>query len=420
MTAATATAEPTIAGPDLNPQPPSNLPDVAGVPTDKTAFSLAVRRMLGLEDASDGEIELFFHVCHKSGLDPFNREVYMIGRNTEVAQWEPVDAAQPDGPKRKVVRWVTKYTIQTAINGFRKRAREIADGKGIKYTQDEPLWCGEDGEWKTVWTEKTPPVAAKFTVYRDGEPYVFVAHSDEYVQTVKVDSNYVPNSMWKKMPRNQIRKCAEAGAIQAAFPDELGGLLLEDAVQDEPVVIDETGAVQEPAKQRRGGRGMGGLRDRATQAQQGDVVEGEVVTEQANPVTPERETRGSGGDTNEADTQVENTTAAADPGEEAETPEESESAIRKAARQRLENAIFAMFGDLKLNGDKNREDRLIVIRALMKLPNLTSTKELDVERLQELRNELDRRKGKGTLESDVREILNLATIAEDNAKAARA
>jgi hypothetical protein len=31
-----------------------------------------------------------------------------------------------------------------------------------------------------------------------------------------------PNEMWKKRPRGQLEKCAEAAALRAAFPEELG------------------------------------------------------------------------------------------------------------------------------------------------------------------------------------------------------
>ena len=48
---------------------------------------------------------------------------------------------------------------------------------------DGPYWCGDDGKWVEVWPSKTPPVAAKFTVFRDGVPHTGIAHYDEFVQT---------------------------------------------------------------------------------------------------------------------------------------------------------------------------------------------------------------------------------------------
>jgi hypothetical protein len=67
-----------------------------------------------------------------------------------------------------VKRWIMKYMIQVVINGFWRRACEIATLLGARYEVGEPVWCGEDGEWREVWGQSKPPVAAKFTVFRDG------------------------------------------------------------------------------------------------------------------------------------------------------------------------------------------------------------------------------------------------------------
>jgi len=40
-----------------------------------------------------------------------------------------------------------------------------------------------------------------------------------------------PNSMWKKRPFGQIEKCAEAGALRAAFPEEIGNEYTADEME---------------------------------------------------------------------------------------------------------------------------------------------------------------------------------------------
>lgn len=239
---------------------------------ESVQFNPAERAMLaqlGLSDAPEGDLMLFAHVCRTSGLDPFRREIYMIGRNTQVTKYVP--NARGDG-QHKETRYETVYTIQTGIQGFRKRARELADAKGDRLGFEGPFWAGEDGVWREMWPQKTPvPVAAKYVVFRNGEPCPAVCHYDEYVQEAGSGADRGPNSMWSKMPRNQLAKCAEAQALQRAYPDELSGLILEDAASD-AVTIDETGLPQQPLKRRAGdrGRGVDSLRDRAAAASTGD------------------------------------------------------------------------------------------------------------------------------------------------------
>lgn len=217
-------------------------------------MQLAALRQLGVEDATEGDLQLFFHTCRQMNLDPFRKQIYMIGRRTQI----PVREVSPDtGNERIVQRYVTRYTIQVGIKGFRKRAREIADLRGDRLGFEGPFWAGEDGEWRELWAEGTTPVAAKFVVFRNGEPIPFVAHYSEYVQTTSKDGSHVPNAMWSKMPRNQLAKCAEAGALDRAYPDEFSGVVLEDAAQ--PTIIDDAGEVQQPAAKRRGGKGVAAI-----------------------------------------------------------------------------------------------------------------------------------------------------------------
>lgn len=221
-------------------QPTSELAIAPGQ-SEFTVAQVAALAQLGVQDASPGDLQVFFHQAKSTGLDPFKKQIYMIGRKTKTGGYR----GEPE-------RWETKWTIQVGIDGYRLGGRRVVNALGIKLDQDGPYWHNGT-DWVDVWLDtKNPPQAAKFVIIRDGERHVGIANYSEYVQT---NSNGQPNSMWKKMPANQLAKCAEAAAWRHAFPDTFSGVVFEDAAHH--TVIDSE-VVDEPPK-KEGGRGAAGL-----------------------------------------------------------------------------------------------------------------------------------------------------------------
>lgn len=168
--------------------------------TEFSSSQVATLRQLGVENATREDLAVFFHQAVRTGLDPFARQIYMIGRWTKQG---------------------TKQTIQTGIDGYRLIARRAADASREKFGYEDTLWCGEDGAWRDVWLPKTAPAAAKVTVLRNGERFSAVALFSEYAGTTK-DGSYT--QMWATKGAIMIAKCAEALALRKAFPQDLSGI----------------------------------------------------------------------------------------------------------------------------------------------------------------------------------------------------
>lgn len=196
---------------------------VGGEQAHWTEQQVAVLRSLGVDkEVSPAELDGFLHECQRTKLDPFTRQIYLIGRYDGQA-------------KRKV------YRSQTGIDGYRVIANRVIREERAELEYEDPLWCGPDGVWHDVWLSSTPPAAAKVVVLKNGKRFPGVATLAEYAARYPDDNPY---PMWKKMPANQLSKCAEALALRRAFPQDLEGIYtaeeMEQADQDDqPVPLGE-------------------------------------------------------------------------------------------------------------------------------------------------------------------------------------
>jgi len=157
---------------------------------------------------SDQEVELFLHVCKKTGLDPIMRQIYPVKR------WSSAE--------RKEV-----MTCQTSIDGFRL----IAERTGRYSPGREPFY---------VYTDKEELVSAtayvkKMTADGTWHEVAATAFLDEYAQRKK-EGGF--SQFWERMPKAMLAKCAESLALRKAFPADLSGIYTTDEMDQagEPAV----------------------------------------------------------------------------------------------------------------------------------------------------------------------------------------
>jgi phage recombination protein Bet len=159
---------------------------------------LAALAQLGLQRAPRGDLAVFFHQCQRTGLDPFARQIYMIGRGG-------------------------RYGIQTAIDGFRVIADRACIERGWVRSEEPTVWFDKAGQAFTEWVSDTPPVAARYTVV-----VITPNGAGQFAGFARFEEYNAGTNLWKKMPALMVAKCAEALALRKAFPQDLSGLYTDE------------------------------------------------------------------------------------------------------------------------------------------------------------------------------------------------
>lgn len=164
----------------------------AVVPQAMTPEQVALLKRTICRDATDDELKLFMHVCQRTGLDPFARQIYAVKR-----------LDKKTGKATMVV--------QTSIDGFRLAASRSGTYAG----SDDPIFDNED-----------EPNRATVTVYKmvQGQrcPFTATARWKEYYP------GQAQGFMWDKMPCVMLAKVAEALALRKAFPADLSGVYAKE------------------------------------------------------------------------------------------------------------------------------------------------------------------------------------------------
>lgn len=194
----------------------NQLPAIYGMDQSKAISVLQESLYPG---AKADSVALVMEYCRAAGLDPMQKPVHIV------PMWDKNLRAMRD-------------VIMPGVNSYRVNAMRSRDYLGISEPEFGPMVEGGSvgisyPEWCKVTVKRSiNGQIAEFTV---------VEYWIENYATAGKDSS-MPNAMWKKRPRGQIAKCAEAQALRKAFPEiasaptyeEMEGKI--DQSEDKPVM----------------------------------------------------------------------------------------------------------------------------------------------------------------------------------------
>lgn len=162
-------------------------------------------------------IKMVLGYCKAAGLDPMQKPVHIV------PMWDS---------KAKQMRDV----IMPGVGLYRTQAARSQQLAGI----GEPEF-GPDVTYDLSGVSITVPEWCRVTVKRivDGAERSFTAREfwvENYATAGKDTS--APNTMWKKRPRGQLAKCAQAQALRMAFPEMTGAQPTADEMEGQAMAGD--------------------------------------------------------------------------------------------------------------------------------------------------------------------------------------
>lgn len=175
--------------------------------------------------AAENSIAMVWDYCKARKLDPLKKVVHIVPMSVKVGN-----------------DYVTRDVIMPGIAELRTTASRTGSYAG----QDLPVY-GEEIDFLGV----KAPLKCSVTVYRIVQGVrVGFTHEERFSEAVGIKKGWngakdSVNTMWTKRPYAQLAKCAEAGALRKAFPEELGSTYVPEEMHGQVVDMGEAEQVEE-------------------------------------------------------------------------------------------------------------------------------------------------------------------------------
>ena len=166
--------------------------------------------------AADDSKLMAIDYCKSRGLDIMKKPCHIVPMNVKDAK-------------------TGQYSWRDIIMPGIAEIRITADRSGKYAGQDAPIF-GPIVEMEFGKTFHSVPEFCTVTVYKiiSGQRVSFT-HTEFFEEVCNTTKDGNLNSMWTKRKRGQLSKCAEAGALRKAFPEESGGIIAAEEATDEHI-----------------------------------------------------------------------------------------------------------------------------------------------------------------------------------------
>ena len=203
---------------------------------DRAGWKALVEAIYPNAETADA-IVMALSYCRARNLDPSKRPVHIVPMWSSAAG-KMIETVWPGISELRTTAFRTKQyagmsepefgpTLETTFSGSATRGRQKGQERSV--TLKFPEWC-------------------RVTITRElnGKERIFVGPKVYWLEAyAKWADTDVPNNMWVNRPGGQLEKCAEAGALRRAFPEEIGNDLTAEEMAGQRII---DGAAQLPEK----------------------------------------------------------------------------------------------------------------------------------------------------------------------------
>lgn len=193
--------------------------------------------------AQDPSIKLVLSYCKAAGLDPMQKPVHIVPMQVSTGRKD--DEGWDIKENRDVIMpGVGLYRSQAERTGLYAGISEPEYGPMLELTFIADVWESVGGKRVKRSQNVTMkyPEWCRVTVEKllDGKVCRYTA-VEYWIENYATKSNKTeePNAMWKRRPRGQLAKCAEAQALRKAFPGSVGSQPTAEEMEGKSLLEDD-------------------------------------------------------------------------------------------------------------------------------------------------------------------------------------